>query len=394
MNLNSLISFPFDLLFLIALCTTVSVYLLYPIVLFLLRLHFRSKREVKNETALPEISIVVPTYNEARIIESKLAALLNLSYPRNLYEIIIVDSGSTDHTCDMVRKFENRGVTLLRQEKRLGKASAINFALGKSKGEIIVISDANSAFEPNALSKIVQKFGNGVGGIQPRICPHSTASLWDKTFHWVHHIYKTLESDVDSVFFASGKLFAFRRMLFAEIDENAAADDLEIALSIRRNEYKIKYASDIKVTEKTPATQTETKTQRVRRAFGALQAIRRNATFLFNPKYGPYGLVIFPAHFMQITLQPFLIFYLLIVTVIELIGILGYVNATSPYFVGIFLCIVLFSLFLNKQFRKVCSIGYNFLATQLYIILAIFDFVRGKSYRAWKKVSSTRDTLS
>lgn len=343
---------------------------------------------------LPKISIIVPTYNESHVIESKLVSLLNISYPRTLYEIIVVDSGSSDDTLDIVQKFENKGIILLQQEKRMGKASALNFALKKSKSEIIVVSDANSAFGPDALSKLVQKFSNGVGGVAPRICPHSSAGLWDNLFHWVHHVLKTLESNVDSVFFASGKLFAFRKMLITQIDENAAADDLEMVLIIRRRKCKIKYAPDIKVTEKTPETQTEARIQRVRRAFGVLQAIRRNIAFLFNPKFGPYGLIIFPTHFLQMTFQPFLIFYLLIVMSMKMIRMVGHLNATGLYFVVIFLSMFILFLFLSKQLKKICSVGFNFLATQLYIILAIFDFMQRKTYRVWKKVPSTRDTLS
>jgi len=392
--LNSFLSFAVDLLLFIALFATIFVYLLYPLVLYGLKFFCRSKRKINDETDLPEISIIVPTYNEVYVIGSKLVSLLNISYPQNLCEIIVVDSGSSDGTWNIVQKFENRGVILLQQEKRMGKASAINFALKKSKGEVIVVSDANSVFGPDALNKLVQKFSNGVGGVQARICPHSGASLWDKLFHWVHHVYKTLESNVDSVFFTSGKLFAFRKKLINQIDENAAADDLEMALLIRRRKYKIEYAPEIKVTEKTPATQTEARIQRVRRAFGVLQAMWRNMVFLFNPKYGSYGLIIFPTHFLQMTFQPFLIFSLLIFMAIKMVRIVGYVNVTGLYFVGIFLCVFLFFLLLSKQFRKICSIGFNFLATQLYIILAIFDFVRGKTYRVWKKVSSTRDILS
>ncbi len=383
-----------DVLFFVALFTTIFAYLLYPVILFVLKFFSHSKRKINKVSSLPEISIIVPTYNEAGVIYSKLLALLNMSYPQNLHEIIVVDSGSSDGTCDIVKKFESEGVILLQQEKRMGKSNAINFALKKAKGEIIVLSDANSIFGPATLNRLVQKFSNGVGGVQPRIYPHNNCSSWDKLFLWVHHVYKALESNVDSVFFASGKLFAFRKMLITRIDENAAADDLEIALSIRRRNFKVKYAPDIKVIEKTPATQKEVEIQRVRRAFGVLQAMRKNMTFLVNPKYRLYGLIIFPTHFLQVTLQPFLIFLLLIVMAMKTIQIVKYVNAIGLYFVGIFLCVVFFSLFLSKQFRRICSIGHNFLLTQLFIILAIFDLMRRKSYRVWKKASSTRDILS
>jgi cellulose synthase/poly-beta-1,6-N-acetylglucosamine synthase-like glycosyltransferase len=342
---------------------------------------------------LPEISIIVPTYNESFVIESKLEALLNISYPQKKCEIIVVDSGSSDGTCDIVRRFEDRGVALIEQEKRLGKASALNLAMRESRGEILIISDANSAFESNSISKLVEEFHEGVGAVQPRICPHKDANAWDRVFHYVHHVFKNLESNADSVFFASGKLFAFRKRLIDGINENAAADDLEIAMSIRRRNYKIKYAPDIKVIEKTPATQAEARIQRVRRAFGVLQAIGRNISLLFNPRYASYGLIILPMHSVQMTLQPFLILYMLFFIIVRLAQVIGY-SAGGPYFVGLCIFIALSSLLISKKVKRIFSIGFNFLATQLYIIIAIFDLIRGKDYRIWKKVLSTRDVLN
>lgn len=390
--MNSPDSFLGDQLFLFALFTTVFVYLLYPLVLFVLNL-FYGTQKTSNGNRLPKISIVIPTYNEVFVIESKLTALLDISYPKELYEIIVVDSKSSDGTCEIVKKFEDKGVILLQQEKRLGKASAINFALKKCNGDIIVLSDANSVFGPDVLNQLVPRLRDDVGGIQPRIRPHHNSTSWHKLFHWVHHVFKTLESNVDSVFFASGKLFAFRKTFVTEINEDTAADDLEIALTIRKK-CRVKYAPDIEVVEKTPATEAETRIQRVRRAFGVLQSMRRNSIFLFNPKYGAYGLVIFPTHFLQMTLLPFMIFYLAIITMIRIILIVGHLDATSLFLAGTFICILFCLLLLSRKIRTISSIGYKFLATQFYIILAIIDLLRGKSYRVWEKVSSTRESLS
>jgi len=367
--------------------------LLYPLSLLILKFFCHSKGAVKKGNSLPKISIIVPTYNEACIIEDKLTSLLNMSYPDNLREIIVVDSGSIDGTCDIVRKFEDSEVVLLQQERRMGKASAINLALKEAKGEIIILSDANSIFGPDALEMLVKKFGDNVGGVQPRICPFHDADIWNKLFLWMHHFYKKLESNVDSVFFASGKLFAFRKALVSKIDEDAAADDFEIALAIRKRKFKVEYASDIKVVEKTPSTQAEARIQRVRRAFGILQSMRKNIRLCFNPAYGTYGLIIYPTHLFQMTFQPFLILLLLIIIIVKMIQLIVHIDTHILTFgAGIFIC-VFFSLFLERKTKKVCSIGYNLILTQIYVAIAICDLLRGKSYHIWKMASSTRDPI-
>lgn len=378
-----------DLAFLITLSTTAFVYLLYPVILFIINFLSSSPQKINNQNPLPKISIIIPTYNEGFVIKSKLENLLKTSYLKKLYEIIVVDSGSTDNTLDIVRNFRDKGIALLQQEKRLGKASAINLALKEAKGEIMILTDANSKFQPDLLSKFVQKFDENTGAVLPRLVPSGKLSWWDKIFYGIHHNYKLLESNSDSVFLVFGELFAFRKALVTRIDEDVASDDLEIALTIRRRHYKIKYAPDLEVVEKIPESPEETKIQRTRRAFGIIQVMRKNIDLFLNPKYGLYGLIIFPTHFVQMTVQPFLIFCLPIIFIIKFLAILPVVNQN---FVALLLLFGVFSLFLVAftKAKEVVLVGYNFLVTQFYIILALFDLLRGKSYRIWKKVSSTR----
>jgi cellulose synthase/poly-beta-1,6-N-acetylglucosamine synthase-like glycosyltransferase len=203
-------------------------------------------------------------------------------------------------------------------------------------------------------------------------------------------LYKSVESDADSVFIVFGELFAFRRELIERIDENAAADDLEIALTIRKEGYRIRYSPDVEVREKVPSRQKEVRIQKTRRIFGILQAMVNNFHFFLNPKYGIYGLLIFPTHFFQMTFGPFLIFIFLAL----LIGKLSILLVNLPL-LGTFLAVAFF-VFLILYFsvgfvKKVVSLGYNFLATEAFMIIALVNLVRGKKYGVWEKITSTRD---
>jgi len=377
-----------DLSLLIALSTTIYVYLLYPLILFGVGLFRSQRKKTANNIDLPKISIVIPTYNEATVIELKLEALLKTKYPKNLCEIIVVDSDSTDATCDIVGKYRNKGVILLQQEERLGKASAINLALKEARGEIIIISDANSEFDSNAVLRIVKKFDDETGAVLPKWVPSGKIRLWDKIFAGMHHLQHKLESKIDSVFFVFGELFAFRKALVSKIDENVAADDLEIAIRIRRKNHKIKYAPNIETKEKVPRFRREVKTQKVRRITGILQVMNNNLDVLLNRKYGAYGLIIFPTHFLQLTLQPFLVFWLLAIFAIKLLSFLiaHQLLAVILIFLPLFL---IFYLTSNKA-KEIFLILYDSLATQFYMIVAIFDLLRGKRHNIWEKISSTR----
>ena len=88
------------------------------------------KTEPKGNFA-PTITLVIPTYNEGAVIERKLDNVLELDYPRDKLLIIVVDSGSTDDTRSIVRKFASEhdgrlSISILEQSSRMGKSEAIN----------------------------------------------------------------------------------------------------------------------------------------------------------------------------------------------------------------------------------------------------------------------------
>ena len=385
-----------DILDWILVCGLTATFLIYIVYLLILKVfsslsHLSAQTSAKADS-LPNLSVIVPTYNEATMIRAKLESLTAVSYPKEKCEIIVVDSGSTDSTLRIVEEYGKKGVILLKQEKRMGKANAINFALQKASGDIIVLTDANTEFGPEALNTLVQKFDKNTGAVLPRFVPYGKLSYWDKTFYELHHVYKSLESGADSVFIVFGELFAFRKELIDRIDEDAAADDLEIALTIRKKGYRIKYSSDVEAKEKVPSRQKEVRIQRTRRIFGIVQAMVNNFHFFLNPRYGLYGLLIFPTHFFQMTLGPFLVFSSL-VFLIEKLGTMVFENlrpllGTAVLITSLVLLILYFSVGLIK---KAVSLGYNFLATEAYMIIALVNLVRGKKYNVWEKIASTRD---
>jgi len=378
-----------------SLAATFLLYVVYLIILKIFCLLSRRGRAVptsEKTESLPSLSVIVPTYNEVAAIKAKLESLTATSYPKEKCEIIVVDSGSTDGTQEIVEEYKERGVILRKQEERMGKASAINFALQKANGDIIALTDANAEFSPEALSKLVQRFDKNTGAVLPRYVPDGKLSYWDKAFHELHHVYKSLESDADSVFIVFGELFAFRKELIERIDEDAAADDLETALTIRKKGYRIKYSPNVEVKEKVPSRLKEIKIQKTRRIFGIVQAMMNNFHFFLNPRYGIYGLLIFPTHFLQMTLGPFLVFASLILLIVGLCLI-----PVSLQLVGTVLLVssfVFFILYFSVGFvKKAVSLGYNFLATEAFMIIALVNLVRGKKYGVWEKIASTRDGI-
>jgi glycosyltransferase involved in cell wall biosynthesis len=120
------------------------------------------------------ISVIIPAYNSEKTIERCISALLSQSYPKNRYEMIVVDDGSTDRTVDVISKF--KGVRLIRQNHR-GPAVARNLGVKKSKGQIVLFTDADCIPDKKWIKNMVDPFNDkeiiGVSGTYKTFNKHS-----------------------------------------------------------------------------------------------------------------------------------------------------------------------------------------------------------------------------
>ena len=132
----------------------------YP--LFMSLMYKKRKRRLpdKDYSYQPFISIIVPAYNEEHVIKQRIDNLLSQAYPKDKFEVIVIDSGSTDTTLEIAKGFEKDApnVRVLEEGERRGKASAINLGKLYAKGEIILVTDANTVFDVNVLREIAPHF--------------------------------------------------------------------------------------------------------------------------------------------------------------------------------------------------------------------------------------------
>ena len=134
-------------------------YLGYPITLYFFSF-FSSHRVRKNDGHFPEVSLLIAAYNEEDSIAEKIKNSLELVYPKDKIEIVVVSDGSTDKTDEIVKSFASQGVRLFRVEGRVGKTEARNQAVLAMRREIIVFSDATAVYEKDAVMKLVRNFAD------------------------------------------------------------------------------------------------------------------------------------------------------------------------------------------------------------------------------------------
>jgi len=140
-------------------------YVLYPVVLWVAARDRRPSSTAADPLQWPTVTITVPVYNEERSIRQKLEELLQLDYPSDRRQILVISDASTDRTDEIVREFADRGVELLRLARRSGKSAAENAAGAAARGEIIVNNDATVGIPPHALKSLVRAFGDPTVGV-------------------------------------------------------------------------------------------------------------------------------------------------------------------------------------------------------------------------------------
>ncbi len=152
-------------LLVIALAFAAYTYVGYPLLLGLTGLFRRGRPPAALPAEWPAISIVLPVYNEEAVVRQTLDNLLQLEYPPDRRQILVLSDASTDRTDAIVREYAGRGVELLRLPRRGGKTAAENAALPLLRGDIIVTTDASARPERGALKALIASFADPTVGV-------------------------------------------------------------------------------------------------------------------------------------------------------------------------------------------------------------------------------------
>ena len=216
-------------------------YFVFPVLLFLLARLF--PRPVKKAPVTPSVTILIPAYNEARVIREKIENSLSLDYPPGKLDIIVVSDGSTDSTPDIVREYGARGVRLVHYPERRGKVPAILDAVGHVESDLIVFSDASGMLRPGSLRAMVSNFADpSVGCVcgyyrSPGLAGrggHGELIYWDYEF-----AIKRAESIWGTLLGATGAMYAVRRDLFEPPRRDIINDDFVIPALVVLKGYRM-----------------------------------------------------------------------------------------------------------------------------------------------------------
>jgi cellulose synthase/poly-beta-1,6-N-acetylglucosamine synthase-like glycosyltransferase/spore germination protein YaaH/peptidoglycan/xylan/chitin deacetylase (PgdA/CDA1 family) len=276
----------------------------------------RMRSEKTEETSYPSmadfapmVSVIIAAYNEEKVIQRTINAILQSDYPR--YEVIVVDDGSRDTTCEKVKEAfsKNPKVKLITKENG-GKASALNAGIGIASGEIAVALDADTLFLPDTMWKLVRHFSDPkVGAVSGNVKVGNTNNILTK---WQSLEYVTSQNFdrraydlLNCITVVPGAVGAWRIDAIKQAggySGDTLAEDTDLTWRIRRSGWRI--ANDVAAIGYTEAPESfsNLSKQRFRWAFGTLQNLWKHRDALF--RYGSFGWIALPSLWVYQILFP------------------------------------------------------------------------------------------
>jgi cellulose synthase/poly-beta-1,6-N-acetylglucosamine synthase-like glycosyltransferase len=285
-----------DVLIGLGLGIIVYAWLVYPLLLRLLR----ARREVQREevTDLAPVAVVLSAHNEEKHLRDRVENIRSLTYPAERVSIYLGVDGSTDRTSEIATQLAagDPGLHVTDRPERRGKISMLRDLVASCSEPILVFTDANCMFQPDALERLIEHFDDPeVGGVCGRLvfldakgAPSDEGVYW----RWETRL-KTRESAIDSCLGANGAIYAIRRELFwDQIPANTIVDDFVIGMKVREQGFRMLYESRAEVREELPPDVSHEWGRRVRIGAGDYQALAF-CFRLLSPAYGSFAWMFF-----------------------------------------------------------------------------------------------------
>ena len=369
---------------------------------------------------LPNITLVIPTWNEELIIEEKLAEISSQDYPNELLEVIIIDANSRDLTVNLAKNWisQNNNKTqldfkIIVEEERKGKSSSINkaFSEASADSEILMMSDVDCRLSDGSLRRIGTWFSNeeigAVTGRQVLINREKSSHVThEENYRDFYTSARIAESCLDSTPIFHGECSAFRRSAIDgfKLIENSNADDSQMAVAVRKAGLRAIYDPELEFFEMAPPDGNSSRVQKVRRAQGLVRHFWRNKNLVFDRKMHNFRKII--------ALELSLHILLPILVIIGFISGFSHLALSFPVnepqsifsgsnevieqimFVADSVVILLIFCGLLKLPVPASSLSLSFLKYMAILLEAIFLAVLGKSLHKWQQVPSVREALA
>jgi cellulose synthase/poly-beta-1,6-N-acetylglucosamine synthase-like glycosyltransferase len=262
--------------------------------------HKRLEEKVKEDPNYkPLVSIIVPAYNEQAVISRTLESLVNLKYEKK--EILVVDDGSTDKTNLIASYYKSQGVKVLRKPNG-GKASALNYGLVFSKGEIVITVDADTMVTRGAIEEVTKIMANpSIVAVSGNIMVLNNKSFLTRLQELEYlvnlNIVRRALDLFGAVMVVPGAFGAFKKYAVentGSYDKDTLTEDFDLTIKVLKAYGAVGASSTATAFTEVPATGRALYKQRLRWTMGIYQVMFKHADAFSNNRYGYLQKIVFP----------------------------------------------------------------------------------------------------
>ena len=297
-------------------------------------LHARTVRDRRGAASRPSVAVIIPAYNEAKVILKTIESVRASGYP-NL-DIVVVDDGSKDNTYSVVEQAYQNGEVRLFRVPNAGKASALNSGIAHTNAEIVVAIDADTVLAANAIELLARHFGDPqVGAVAGKAVVGNEASFMSKFQSLEYITSQNLDRRAferfNAISVVPGAIGAWRRSALVTVGgfrHDTLAEDADATISIVRDGYRVLYEPDAVAYTEAPETTGAFLKQRFRWMFGTLQvAFKHRGAFLQKDAHG-IGCIALP------NIVIFQIGFTLLAPIFDLILAANFLSMARGYLIG------------------------------------------------------------
>ena len=385
------------ILFWILLFIIFYTYVGYGIILYVMvkiKRLFSTKTSINTIEELPEVTLLIPAYNEKDYVFQKMENTQNLNYPKDKLNIVWVTDGSNDGTNSLLENYEN--VQLFHKDERKGKINAMNRVMPHIKTPIVIFSDANTNLGEDSITHIVNCFNDEkvgcVSGEKRIVNKESDAAAGaGEGLYWKYEsTLKKWDAELYSAVGAAGELFAIRTELYNEVEQDTLLDDFIISLRVAQKGFTIQYNPEAYAIETASANVKEELKRKIRISAGGIQSVIRLRSLLNIFKYGLLSFQYISHRVLRWTITPLSL--LLLIPVSALLAFNEGLNNFQFYTVFFWLQIVMYLsallgwLLENNATRiKVLFVPYYFFIMNLSVVLGFFRFMNKTQSVNWER---------
>ena len=370
--------------------------------------------------SLPRISIILPTWNEEKVIAAKLDDVESQDYPDDLLEVIIIDSASSDSTVSIVKNWiSEKGFELgkkyriIQEDSRRGKSYSINRAFSEAddESEILMMSDVDCRLAQGVLLMIANRFGDeSIGAVTGRQIllnlDQNRKSAQEGSYRDFFSRMRIAESRFSSTPIFHGECAAYRRRAISDhkLVENSNADDSQMAVSAIRSGFRAIYDPEITFYEMAPPDSRASNVQKVRRAQGLVRFFWRNRDMIIHRRFGNFRKVMALEFALHIVMPIAMVigfiagFSHILISINEFGFQFNSVKSFSSVNKLIFISDLLVMLLLCTGILGIPLPGSRLSITFFNFMITLFKaqilILSGRSLHQWQQVSAVRDILA